>query len=158
MAAVFDVGSNKNLLFGSGGMLSRTLEYWAELLDDAFKLIESLRAELFKSRAETQKALGEKEKAESERIHSTLKLDQTRAELDAAQKALDVVAKVRRERAVQDAFDSAENAGVMRRARKEVHAKLLSLSPGRTTMARLKARRTPLHPTGLTWSPSRVVN
>ena len=78
--------------------------------------------------------------------------------LDAAQKALDAVAKVRRERAVQDAFDSAEKADVMRRARKKVYAKLLSLSPGRTKMERLKAQRTPLHPTGLTRSPSRVVN
>jgi hypothetical protein len=40
------------------------------LLDDAFKLIESLRAELFKSRAETQKAIGEKERVESECIHA----------------------------------------------------------------------------------------
>ena len=53
------------MLFGSGGMLSRMLEYWEGLLDDAFKLIESLRAELFKSRAETQEVLGEKEKAEA---------------------------------------------------------------------------------------------
>ncbi len=36
-----------------------------DMLDEAFELIESLRAELFKSRAETQKALAEKEKAES---------------------------------------------------------------------------------------------
>ncbi len=52
------------------------------MLDDAFKLIESLRAELFKSCAEAQKALGEKEKAESECIHSKLKLDQMQARLD----------------------------------------------------------------------------
>ncbi len=36
------------------------------MLNDAYKIIESLRAELFKSRVETQTALGEKEKAESE--------------------------------------------------------------------------------------------
>ena len=84
LSAVFDVGSDKNLLFGSGGMLSRTLEYWERLLDDAFKLIESLRAGLFKSRAEAQKALGEKEKAESECIHAKLKLVQMQARLDNA--------------------------------------------------------------------------
>ena len=44
------------------------------LLDDDNKLIESLRAELFKSRAETQKALAEKEKAQSECTNATLKL------------------------------------------------------------------------------------
>ena len=49
------------------------------MLDDAYKLIESLRAELFKSRAETQEALGEKERAESKLIHAKLKLEQMRA-------------------------------------------------------------------------------
>ena len=60
-------------------MLSRTLEYWEGLLDDASKLIESLRAELFESRAEIQKAIGEKESAESELLHAKLKWDQMRA-------------------------------------------------------------------------------
>ncbi len=58
------------------------------MLDDAFMLIESLRAELFKLRAETQKALGEKERAESECIHAKLKLDQMHAHLSNAQEAL----------------------------------------------------------------------
>ncbi len=61
------------------------------MLDDAFKLIESLRAELFKSRAETQKALGEKEKAESERINAKLKLDQVQATLLEAQEAMNAM-------------------------------------------------------------------
>ena len=81
LSAAFEAGTDDtkgNLLFGSSGIVSRTLDHWRELLDDAFKLIESLRAELFKSRAETQKALGEKEKAESECIHAKLKLDQMR--------------------------------------------------------------------------------
>jgi hypothetical protein len=105
------------------------------LLDDAFNLIESLRAELFKSRAEKQKALGEKEKAESECIHARLKLKQMQVHLDNAQEAL---------HAAQD-----------RRARE-----VLSRSPGKNGMDTgwLKARKTPLHRTGLTRSPSRVVN
>ncbi len=61
--------------------------------DDAFKFIESLRAELFKSRAETEKVLREKEKAESESTHATLKLQQTQVKLDDAQNALDAMAK-----------------------------------------------------------------
>ena len=82
LSAAFEAGTgdNKNnLLFGSSGVVSRTLDHWREMLDDAYKLIESLRAELFKSRAETQKALGEKEKAESECINATLKLDQAQS-------------------------------------------------------------------------------
>ena len=52
ISAAFEVNSSKNLLFGGSGLLSRTLEHWEALLKDASKLIESLRAELFKSRAE----------------------------------------------------------------------------------------------------------
>ncbi len=85
--------------------MSHTLDHWRELFDDAFKLIESLRAELFKSRAETQKALGEKEKAQSECIHAKLKSNQIQAQLDNAQEALHARAQDRRARAVQDAFD-----------------------------------------------------
>jgi hypothetical protein len=68
--------------------MAGTLDHWRDLLDEAFKLMESLRAELFKSRAETQDALGEKEKAESECIHAKLKLDQMQAHLDNAQEVL----------------------------------------------------------------------
>ncbi len=98
LSAAFEAGTDdvkRNLLFGSSGIVSRTLDHWRELLDDAFKLIESLRAELFKSRAEAQKALGEKEKAESECIHAKLKLD------DSAQEALHAGAQDRRAREVQ---------------------------------------------------------
>jgi hypothetical protein len=110
------------------------------LLDDAFKLIESLRAELFKSRAETQKALGEKERAESELIHAKLKMDQMRAT------------------AAQDAFHQADQQHIMRKAKERIASLLLSGTPGKNQMDRLKARKTPLHRTGLTRSPSRVVN
>jgi hypothetical protein len=78
------------------------------LLDDAFKLIESLRAELFKSRAEAQKTLGEKEKAESECINAKRKLDQMQARLDRAQEALHAGAQDLRAREVQGAFDQAD--------------------------------------------------
>ena len=179
LSAAFEAGTDDNkgnLLFGSSGIVSRTLDHWRDLLDDAFKLIESLRAELFKlrseaqealaeSRAETQKALAEthnalaeKEKAEGERLHAVLKLGQTQARLDDAQKALDTRVNDRQSRAVQGAFDAAESALGMRLAAKGIAEKLLSLSPGKTPMERLKARRTPLYPTGLTRSPSRVVN
>ncbi len=69
ISAAFEAGTgdNKNnLLFGSCGVVSRTLDHWRNMLDDAYKLIESLRAEVFKSRAQTQKALSEKEKAEND--------------------------------------------------------------------------------------------
>ncbi len=72
LSAAFEAGADdtkRNLLFGSSGIVSRTLDHWRELLDDAFKLIESLRAELFKS---TMKVLDEKEKVESECIHAKL--------------------------------------------------------------------------------------
>ena len=76
LSAAFEAGTNDNkgnLLFGSSGIISRTLDHWRELLDDAFKLIESLRAELIKSRDETQKALDEKERAERECIHARIR-------------------------------------------------------------------------------------
>ena len=158
ISAAFDAGSGtnkKNLLFGSNGLVSRTLDHWERLLDDAFKLIESLRAELFKSRAETEKALREKKNAEQESLHATLKLEQTQVRLDGAQKALEAMAKDRRERAVQGAFDTAENDHQMRTVKRSISAALLSRSPGKTQMERLKARRRPLQPTGLT--RSRVV-
>ncbi len=55
LSAAFEAGSDnkRNLLFGSSGLVSRTLEHWEALLKDAFRLMESLRVELFKSRAET---------------------------------------------------------------------------------------------------------
>jgi hypothetical protein len=51
------------------------------LLDDTFKLIERLRAELFKSRIKTQSALGEKEKL-NPLLHATLKLEQDAGQID----------------------------------------------------------------------------
>ncbi len=78
--------------------------------------------------------------------------------MDAARQASDARAKDLWARAVQDAFAAAENAHGMWLAAKGIAAKLLPLSPGKTPMGRLKARRTPLHPTGLTRSPSRVIN
>ena len=153
ISAAFETGTDGNqgnLLFGSSGIVTRTLEHWEALLKDASRLIESLRAELFKSRAETQKALAEKEKAESERIVAALKLDGVRAELEAERKASKARAKVRREREVSDAFAEVDRAHRMRSAAKGIAAKLLSLSPGKTSLERLKARRTPFNPTGLT--------
>ena len=112
ISAAFEVNSSKNLLFGGSGLLSRTLEHWEALLKDASKLIESLRAELFKSRAE-------KEQAESERIHAALKLAQMQSKLDDAKNALDAMAKDRRAAVNKTAccssgvlqFETAEPAG-----------------------------------------------
>ncbi len=75
ISAVFEAGTsdNKNkLFFDNNGIVSRTLDLWRDMLNDADKLIESLRAELFKWRAKTQKALVKKQKAESGDIHATL--------------------------------------------------------------------------------------
>jgi hypothetical protein len=73
VSAAFEAGTSDNkanVLFGSSGIVSCTLDHWKDLLDNAFKLIKNLRAE----RAEKQKALDEKEKAERECIHAKLKL------------------------------------------------------------------------------------
>jgi hypothetical protein len=43
-------------------------------------------------------------------------------------------------------------------AKAAITTRLLSRSPGKNGMDRLKARKTPLHRAGLTLSPSRVVN
>ena len=66
LSVAFEAGSgdnNKNLLFGSNGIVTRTLDHWKALLNDASRLIENLREELFKSRAEAGKALGDSEEA-----------------------------------------------------------------------------------------------
>jgi hypothetical protein len=65
ISAVFEVDSVKNRVFSSSGLVSLFVKlwHWETLLNDAFKLIESLREELFKSRAGTQKVLSEKENA-----------------------------------------------------------------------------------------------
>ncbi len=62
----------KTAFFSAAAELYRGRSATGERLDDVFKLIASLGAELFKSRAETQKALGEREKAESECINAKL--------------------------------------------------------------------------------------
>jgi len=77
------------------------------LLKDASKLIESLRAELFKSRAE-------KEQAESERIHAALKLAQMQSKLDDAKNALDAMAKDRRAAGVLQFLRAAVRDGRVR--------------------------------------------
>jgi hypothetical protein len=46
LSAVFEAGTydhKRNLLFGRSGIISRTLDHWRELLDDAFRLIEHKR-------------------------------------------------------------------------------------------------------------------
>ncbi len=95
--------------------------------EDAFKLIKSLRAELFKSRAETQQALGEKAKAESECINAKLKLDQAQASLLEAQQAMNAMSKDRRSN-LERALEAATKGIKMQTCRKELSAKLLSRS------------------------------
>ena len=77
--------------------------------------------------------------------------------MNGAQKALELeaMAEDRRERAVQGAFDTAEKDHQMQTVKRSISAALLSRSPGKTQMERLKARRKPFQPTGLT--RSRVV-
>jgi hypothetical protein len=104
----------RNLLFGSSGIVSRTLDHWREVLDDAFKLIESLRAELFKLCAETQKALGEKDRAESECFHAKLKMEKMRAT------------------AAQNAFQQADQQYSMRKAKGQITSCLLWVCQART--------------------------
>jgi hypothetical protein len=102
-------GDNKsNLLFGSRGIVSLTLNHWKHMLNDAYKLIDSLRTELFKLRSETQKALGEKEKTESKCINAKLKLDQAQATLLEAQEAMNAMSKDLRKRDLIKVFEAAE--------------------------------------------------
>ena len=78
--------------------------------------------------------------------------------LDSAQDALHAGAQDRRVREVQGAFDQADQEYRVCMAKAAITASLLSRSPGKNWMDRLKARKTPLHRTGLTRSPSRAVN
>ncbi len=100
-------GENKNnLLFGSSRIVSQTLDHWREMLDYAFKLIENLRAQLFKSRSDTRQALCEKEKAESECINAELKLDQAQDILLEAPQAMNAMLKDQRHN-LERAFEAA---------------------------------------------------
>ncbi len=74
----------ENLLFGSSGIVLLTLDHWKDLLQDACKLMDSLRTETFKSRAETEKALREKHAAETESVYAKLKLEQAETRLQGA--------------------------------------------------------------------------
>jgi hypothetical protein len=58
----------------------------------------------------------------------------------------------------QGAFDQADQKYWVRMAKAAITTRLLSRLPGKNGMDRLKTRKTPLHRTGLTRSPSRVVN
>jgi hypothetical protein len=80
------------------------------------------------------------------------------ARLDNAQEAWHTRAQDKRARDVKDAFDQADKEYRVRMVKGEITARLLSRSPGKDKMDRLKAQRTPLHRIGLTRSPSRVVN
>ena len=173
LSGAFEAGTGdngKNRLFGSSGIVSRTLDHWKDLLEDACKLIDNLRMELFKSRAETEKsraetaksraetdkALLEKTAAETERVYAKLKLTQAEAKLEEAQKTLDEMAKAQRENATRAAFSAAEGAFASRMMKKELASRLQSLYPSKSRMERLTAQKTPRCRTGLTLS--HVVN
>jgi hypothetical protein len=79
------------------------------------------------------------------------------ARLDNAQEAWHTKAQDKRARDVKDAFDQADKEYRVRIVKGEITARLLSRSPGKDKMDRLKAQRTPLHRSGLTRLPSRVI-
>ncbi len=122
LSAAFEAGTgdNKNLLFGSSGIVSRTHDHWKDLLKDAFKLIDSLRTELFKSREETEKSLDETEKApgEKEQAETDCGLRQTEVEtgrdqVESCAKGANEMAKAQRDHAWRGAFDSAASRQVL---------------------------------------------
>jgi hypothetical protein len=127
------------------------------MLNDAYKIIESLRAELFKSRAKTQTELCEKEKAESKCLNAKLKLDQEQATLLEVQEAMNAMLKDQR-RNLEQAFETAAKGIQMQTCMKELSAGLLSRSPGKTATEKPKAQRTPRHQTGLSRTPSPALN
>ena len=59
--AAFDVGNceggaHQNVLFGTNGVISRTLTHWESVIRDLFDLVDKLRAELVKMREEIERA------------------------------------------------------------------------------------------------------
>ena len=52
-------GQNDNVLFGTNGVISRTLTYWESVIRDLFDLVDQLRAELFRMREEMERARDE---------------------------------------------------------------------------------------------------
>ncbi len=120
----------------SSGVVSRTFDQWRDMLNDAYKLIKSLRAEHFESRAKTRKSLGEKEKAESYCLNATFSLDLTQAELHEAQEAMNAMSLSR-------ASESAGKEHKMQTCKKGISTRLLSRSLGKTAL-RGFGRREPL--------------
>jgi hypothetical protein len=110
----------------------RSSDHWRDMLDDAFKLIESLRAELFRLSAETQKALCEKEKAESECINAKLKLDQAQATLLEEQEAMNAMSKDHRKRDLTKVFEAVEREQKMQIHQKAIAARMRSRSLDKT--------------------------
>ena len=57
-------GRDDNVLFGTNGVISRTLTYWESVIRDLFNLVDQLRAELFKMREEMERERKEMREAE----------------------------------------------------------------------------------------------
>ena len=57
------VGRDDNVLFGTNGVISRTLMYWESVIRDLFDLVDKLRAELVKMRDEMKPQREEMEQA-----------------------------------------------------------------------------------------------
>ena len=92
--AAFDVGNceggaHQNVLFGTNGVISRTLTHWESVIRDLFDLVDKLRAELVKMREEMERAREEwqRQREEMEREKRAAEQKAQAAAVAAEQKA-----------------------------------------------------------------------
>ena len=161
-------GRDDNVLFGTNGVISRTLTHWESVIRDLFDLVDKLRAELVKMREEMERErdemkrqreeieqakLAAEQKATAEAAAATLK---AQAEVEAAEQKAQarVAAAEQKASGLQDRLSAAQEAlRTAESSRKFAKALRAQRSHDIGPMGRLQRWRVPANRTGLTAQP-----
>jgi len=154
--AVFGTGADRheNILFGTNGVISRTLTHWESVIRDLFDLVDKLRAEIVKMREELERARDEWKRQREEMEREKLAAEQkAKADAMAAERKAqaEAVAAAEKARGLEERFNAAREAleaaeACKRIARKARAQRSVGITPGE----RLQRRRMPMNRTGLT--------
>ena len=147
-------GRHDNVLFGTNGIISRTLTYWESVIRDLFDLINKLRAEIVKMREEMERAR-EEWKRQREEMEREKRAAEQKAQSEAAAAELkahaEATAAKQMASGLQDRLEAAQAALKTAEARRRF-AKTVreARSPGISSMGRLQRQRMTPNRTGLT--------
>ena len=143
--AVFGTGADRheNILFGTNGVISRTLTHWESVIRDLFDLVDKLRAELFKMREEMERARDEW-KRQREEMEGGNRAAEQKAQAG-------VAAAEQKASGLQDRLTAAQAAlRTAEASRKFAKALRAQRSTDIGPMGRLQRRRVPANRVGLT--------